>query len=119
MQDICGRCGRRLTSLRSRKLGFGEECWRRMRAAISALRAEVEGRKIGAFTPRQIDSAEELVADGGIAHLGDYRFEVISSDGTERYTATLLECTCPAGERGEECYHQVATMILQGDLQHA
>lgn len=116
MQDICRRCGRKLTSHRSRKLGFGEECWRRMRAAIAVLRFEVEYQKIGAFTSRQIDSAEELVADGGIAYLGDYSFETVSTDGSTRYKTSLFNCTCPAGERGEECYHQASVLIFESVL---
>lgn len=116
MQDICGRCGRKLTSVRSRKLGFGEMCWRRMRAVIVELRAEIEYQKIGAFTSRQIESAIELIEDGGIAYLGDFSFEVVSTDGDSRYTASLFDCTCPAGERGEECYHQAAVSIFEGAL---
>lgn len=116
MQDICRRCGRRLTSHRSRKLGFGEECWRRMRAAIAVLRSEIEDQKIGAFTPRQVESATELISDGGIAYVGDFSFQTVSTDGTARYTTSLFDCTCPAGERGEECYHQAAVLIFEAAL---
>lgn len=110
--DICKRCGRKLTSVRSRKLGFGEECWRRMRAAVAVLRLEAQENKIGAFRPHQIDSALELVVDGGIAHIGDYVFETVSSNGLERYATTLFECTCLSGERGESCYHQAAVLVF-------
>lgn len=116
MNEVCGRCGRRLTSARSRKLGFGEMCWRRMRAAVAELRAEVEAGKIGAFLPHQITSAQELIDDGGVAYVGDYSFVTISTDGTERYTTSIFDCTCPAGERGESCYHQAAVVILEAVL---
>lgn len=114
--DICGRCGRKLSSARSRKLGFGEECWRRMRAAVAALRLEVRENKIGAFKPHQIDSALELISDGGVAHIGDYVFETVSLDGLERYATTIFECTCPTGERGDSCYHQAAVLVFEAAL---
>lgn len=113
MSDVCGRCGRTLTGRRSRKLGFGEECWRRMRAVAAQLRAEHERELIGAFAEHQVDSALELIADGGIAHIGDYVFITISSDGLDRYTTTGYECSCPAGLRGDDCYHQAAALAFQ------
>lgn len=113
MSEVCGRCGRSLSSVRSRKLGFGEECWRKMRALIASLRAERERELIGAFADHQIDSALELIADGGIAHIGDYVFITVSTDGVDRYTTTGFECSCPAGLRGDDCYHQAAALVFQ------
>lgn len=85
-----------------------------MRAVIALLRAEHERELIGAFKPHQIDSAEELIELGGVVYADDYSFTVLSTDGLERYTASLFSCNCPAGERGEECYHQAAVVILEG-----
>lgn len=86
-----------------------------MRAVIALLRAEHERELIGAFKPHQIDSAEELIEVGGVVgHVGDDRFEMISTDGLALYTASLFSCNCPAGERGEECYHQAAVVIFEG-----
>lgn len=113
MSDVCGRCGRTLTGHRSRKLGFGEECWRKMRVAVASLRAERERELIGAFAEHQIDSALELIADGGIAYLGDYTFEVVSTSGQERYHTSGFDCTCPRGERGDDCYHQAAVIVFE------
>ena len=113
MSEVCRRCGRKLSSVRSRKLGFGEECWRKMRALITSLRAEREHELIGAFAEHQIDSALELIADGGIAHIGDYVFITVSTDGVDRYTTTGFECSCPAGLRGDDCYHQAAALVFQ------
>lgn len=116
MQDICGRCGRELRSLRSRKLGFGETCWRKMRAAVAVLRSEIDEQKIGAFTPKQIDSAEEIIEIGGVVHVGDDTFQMISTDGLALFTTTLFTCNCEAGERGTECYHQAAALIFSAAL---
>lgn len=113
MQDACRRCWRKLTSPRSRKLGFGEECWRRMRASAAAIRAEHERNLIRSFTERQVESALELITDGAIVHIGEDVFEVVSTDGTEHYRCTIFECTCPAGERDVNCYHQAAALVFQ------
>lgn len=114
MLDVCKRCGRKLSSHRSMKLGYGEECWRKMRAVAASIRNEHERGLIGAFTDRQIDSAVELITDGAIVHIGDDIFVAVSTDGAEQYCCTIFECTCPAGERDLNCYHQAAALVLQG-----
>ena len=113
MFTVCGRCARALRSSRSRKLGFGEECWRKMRATARVIRDEYR-RGLSSFTGRQVDAALELITDGGIVHIGDYTFTSVSTDGSEQYVCTGFECTCPAGERDVNCYHQLAAIVLQG-----
>lgn len=85
-----------------------------MRASATAIRAEYARGVSRAFTDQQVESALELITDGGIVHVGDDVFEVVSTDGTQRYLCTIFECTCPAGERDVNCYHQVASLVFQG-----
>lgn len=113
MSNVCGRCGRKLSSATSQARGYGEECWRKVRAAVVALHDERERGLIGAFGERQIDAAEETIELGAIVHVGDYTFEILSTDGLTLYTCTIFTCNCPAGERNESCYHQASAVLLQ------
>lgn len=83
-----------------------------MRATARVIRDE-HTRGLTSFTGRQIDAALEVIADGGIVHVGGYTFEVVSTDGSEHYLCTGFECTCAAGERDVSCYHQLAALVLQ------
>lgn len=85
-----------------------------MRVVAAEVRDEYARGLIGAFTDRQVDSAEEAIELGAAVHIGNFRFEVLSTDGSTLYTSTIFTCTCPAGERNENCYHQVVAAILQG-----
>lgn len=113
MSSMCGRCGRKLSSVKSQARGYGEECWRKVRATAANLYDERERGLIGAFTERQIDSAVEAVELGAIVHTGNYTFQILSTDGYALYTTTIFTCNCPAGERNESCYHQASAVLLQ------
>jgi Family of unknown function (DUF6011) len=100
-------CGRKLSSPVSRSRGYGHGCWRKLRAVRTAARvvlAEV-------YTPQQLDKADELIEDGALVPTGiDGMFLAVSSDGTEYYTTTTYECSCPASKPC--CHNAAATMAL-------
>jgi hypothetical protein len=111
--SVCLRCGRHITSARSKRLGYGEECWRKMRALVAAIREAVDTTP-HEFTERQIESAVELIEDRGIVHINNYVFEAVSTDGTTTYLTAPDECMCPAGEAERACYHMLASIIFMG-----
>lgn len=104
MTDTCGRCGRKITSSRSRKLGYGQECWTKIRAAVALVRND--------YTARQIEQARELIADRGIVHLRRNVFLTVSTDGTEIHRTAPQACNCIAGLRSIHCYHTAAVKML-------
>ncbi|MEU6520463.1 DUF6011 domain-containing protein [Streptomyces sp. NPDC046978] len=99
----CLRCGRTLTSTKSRATGYGPTCARRIRRST----AEVIDYKA-----HQIASARELTEDGAIIPLKSVVFIAVSTDGTETYKTAPTACTCPAGLKGSRCYHQLAARML-------
>lgn len=113
MSNVCGRCGRKLSSLESQARGYGETCWRKVNATAAVLYGERKRGLIGAFGERQIDAAVETVELGAIVHVGDDKFVILSTDGLTLYTSTIFTCNCPAGERNESCYHQASAVLLQ------
>lgn len=100
-QTKCGRCGRVLTSAASIKRGFGPGCSTLLRRQA---RAE--------YRAHQVESAGELIADGGIAHLRNAVYLTVSTDGTRYHRSTASHCTCEAGIRGGRCYHSAAVRMI-------
>lgn len=101
----CLRCGRRLTSAKSIATGYGPTCGAKIRKAAAGL----DGIK-----PRQIDRAQELIEQGGIAPVRGRRiFRAVSNDGTRTYLTAPQACTCAAGLKGRHlCFHRIAAIIL-------
>ncbi|NUS22690.1 MAG: hypothetical protein HOV92_00475 [Streptomyces sp.] len=99
----CLRCGRTLTSAKSRALGYGAKCAAKVRnAAVDA----------SDYKAHQIASARELIEDGAIIPLRSVVFVTVSTDGTETYKTAPTTCSCPAGLKGSRCYHQLAARML-------
>lgn len=100
----CKRCGRKLTSAKSKALGFGPTC-----AKIDAFE-----RSLREFKPFQIAKAIELVREGAIQpslkRSGFYT--VVSEDGDRTYLSHACGCTCPAGVKDRACYHRAAAIAL-------
>jgi hypothetical protein len=102
----CKRCGRTLTDPKSVAAKLGPVCAKK-RAAASVV--------IAKHQPAQVDKAIELIGDAGILPVATVRtgvFSVVSSNGVDRYTTTLTQCTCPAGTHGRTCYHRVAAELM-------
>jgi hypothetical protein len=100
---------------------------RRFRSAAALLAAGPDGRTCAAklrivraaarvalaevFTPEQLDKADEIFEDGALVPTGiDGLFLTVSSDGSEYYTTTTYECSCPASKPC--CHNAAATMAL-------
>jgi hypothetical protein len=100
----CTRCGRKLTSASSRARSTGRTCERKVRAALAYIGAS--------FTPRQIEAATELIADGGLVVGPNYSCLAVSSDGLSTYVVDVAAatCTCQAGQHGRPCYHLAAAV---------
>lgn len=102
----CGRCRSLLTSPRSVARGYGDHCWRLERQDRAAAAA---GFKVTA-----VQKARQLIADGAIVAVRGRRvFQVVSSNGVDRYLSAPQTCNCPAGLRGRHaCYHSAAATLL-------
>lgn len=102
----CRRCHRVLRSADSIARGYGRTCQAKVRAAA----------KTSTHKPAQVDKAVELIADGGLVLVRRRRtpvFQVVASNGTDRYLTAPNACTCKAGLRGVSvCYHRVAAQIV-------
>lgn len=102
----CHRCGRKLTSATSSARGYGRVCATKVREAAKVV-------NLSEYKAAQIESAQELIADGAILPLRGRIYLAVSSDGlTTHRTATTGQCTCPAGLKGRRCYHVAAAQIL-------
>lgn len=102
-QPRCLHCHRVLRSAKSIALGYGPTCARKIR------RAAVD---LSDYKSHQIDSARELIEDGGIIPLRSVVFLVVSTDGTEIHRTAPTGCNCKAGLKGTRCYHQLAARML-------
>ncbi|MBO3751550.1 SWIM zinc finger family protein [Streptosporangiaceae bacterium NEAU-GS5] len=61
----------------------------------------------------QMDKASELIEQGGlVATTRPGVWTAVSSDGTTTYLVMAGTCTCPAGQRGRDCYHRAAVAIV-------
>ena len=100
MPTTCRRCHRTLRKSRD----IGPTCARREAAEH-------------AYRPAQVEKAHEVLDDHGIAATpirtarGRRVFVVVSSDGSDRYFATVAACKCFAGLKGRRCYHQLAVRL--------
>ncbi|MGW4525170.1 DUF6011 domain-containing protein [Amycolatopsis sp. NPDC004378] len=103
----CKRCGRTLRSLDSIARGMGRTCARKARQEAAARLV------LANYSPVQVEKVRELLADGGIARVDRHTFEVVASNGTDRYAVdtTHASCTCPAGQNGRQCYHLAAATL--------
>lgn len=101
----CARCNRPLR----KTTGLGPVCARRTRAEQQ-------------YKPAQIDKARELAAERGVVDTGIRTqrgrrvFQVVASNGTDRYFTTAAACTCPRGLKGnattaKPCYHTLAVVL--------
>lgn len=72
-----------------------------------------------AYSPTQTDKAYEAIQDGAVLPLDGHLFVVVSSNGNGRYLVNteLGTCTCPAGENGRPCYHQLAAEMMQVEVE--
>lgn len=102
----CTRCHRVLRSADSIARGYGRTCGARIAAAA----------KTAAHKPAQVEKAVELIADGGLVLVRRRRtpvFQVVASNGVDRYLTAAQACTCKAGLRGvSTCYHRIAAQIV-------
>jgi hypothetical protein len=100
----CRRCHAILSA--SNTKGIGPVCARKERQENAA--------KTAGFKAAAIDKARQLIADKAILPLRGRRvFQVISSNGTDRYLTSPQACNCPAGLKGRfACYHRAAAVIL-------
>lgn len=102
----CRRCRATLRSARSVARGIGPVCEREERREAAA--------KSAGFKPAAIEKARQLIADKGIVPLRGRRvFQVVASNGTNRYLTAPHTCNCPAGLKSRHvCYHRVAATML-------
>jgi Family of unknown function (DUF6011) len=101
----CRRCHALLRSARSVARGYGDRCWTLRRQEDAALSA---GFKLAA-----IDKARQLIADRAIVRLRANVFQVVSSNGVDRYLTAPETCNCPAGLKARHaCYHRAAATML-------
>lgn len=102
----CTRCHATLTSPRSVARRLGPTCARLARQEAAAIAA--------GFKPQAIEKARQLIADHGIVPVRGRRvFQVVASNGTDRYLTSPQACNCAAGLRGRyACYHRAAAAIL-------
>jgi hypothetical protein len=102
----CTRCHATLRSEASIARGMGAHCAR--------LHRQEQAVKNAGFKPAMIAAAREIIADGAIAPIRGRRvFEVVSSNGIDRYLTAPEACNCPAGLKSRyACYHRAAATIL-------
>lgn len=101
----CKRCGRHLTATLSIARGFGPTCWSKISAAFAQALTE--------HKQHQVAKAIELIEVAGIITLRRRTFQVVASNGIDRYLTAPESCTCPAGTRGiHTCYHRIAAQVL-------
>jgi hypothetical protein len=71
------------------------------------------GTTIATATTTLLDKAQALIASGGLAATnqpGVYR--ATSSNGKDAYICSAQGlCYCPAGQRGNGCYHVLAAQV--------
>ena len=101
----CRRCRATLTSTRSVTQGIGPVCHRNEKREHAA--------KAAGFNAQAISKAKALIAENAIVRMRGRFFQVISSNGVDRYLTAPETCNCPAGLRGKYgCYHRAAATML-------
>jgi hypothetical protein len=100
----CLRCGRTLRN--TTPDGYGPKCRIKVRNAARA-------KTIAAFKPATVTKAQELIEQGGLIPLRGRVFQVIASNGVDRYLTHPAACNCPAGLKARHaCYHRAAAAIV-------
>ncbi len=102
----CRRCRATLTAKRSVQRGIGDRCLR--------LERQEQAAQAAGFKASAIEKARQLIADHGIVPVRGRRvFQVVASNGTDRYLTAPSTCNCPAGLKGRfACYHRAAAVML-------
>lgn len=102
----CRRCRAALRSAKSVAAGIGPVCARIERREAAA--------RIAGFKAEMIEKAKALIAEKAIVPIRGRRvFQVVSSNGVDRYLTAPEVCNCPAGLRGRYgCYHRAAAVML-------
>jgi hypothetical protein len=101
----CRRCRATLRSAKSVAKGIGPVCARNEKREQAAQAA--------GFKQATIDKAKALIAERAIIRMRGRFFQVISSNGIDRYLTAPTTCNCPAGLKGRHaCYHRAAATML-------
>jgi hypothetical protein len=102
----CRRCHATLKSARSVARGIGPVCERNERRERAAQAA--------GFKAQAIEKAKALIAEKAIVPVRGRRvFQVVASNGIDRYFTAPQSCNCPAGIKGKfACYHRAAATML-------
>lgn len=102
----CRHCHAILRSARSIAKGIGPVCERNERREKAALAA--------GFKAQAVEKAKALIAERAILPIRGRRvFQVVASNGTDRYLTAPQACNCAAGLRGKYgCYHRAAAVML-------
>lgn len=101
----CRRCHATLTHTRSVQQGIGPVCHRNERREQAAQEA--------GFNTQAITKAKALIAERAIIRMRGRFFQVISSNGVDKYLTAPECCNCPAGLKGRHgCYHRAAATML-------
>jgi Family of unknown function (DUF6011) len=99
----CLSCGRPIRSAESIAAGRGSGC----RAKIRRAQREAD---LSAWTDAQVESARELIEDGGIVPTAKPGvFRTVSTRGDAVYMTSAHWCGCPAKK---ECYHRAGVVIV-------
>ncbi len=105
----CLRCGRELRSVAALARGYGEGCWRKVRAAERTA-------DLSAWTPAQIAEAEQAIEDGAVVpSTREGVYHVVSVDGSEVHLVHRDGCSCTAGLKTHHprpCWHRCAVAII-------
>lgn len=96
----CKRCGRTLTSKKSRATGYGPTC------------AKIVRSDTADYTPEQTAKALRLVQGGGVRRIPSKYFRLFEVDGTyTTYETDGIDCTCQGAREHGTCYHVEAVRI--------
>lgn len=102
----CTRCHATLRSAKSIARGMGAHC--------AKLTRQEQAIQTAGFKANAVDKARQLIADKAILPLRGRRvFQVVASNGIDRYLTSPQACNCAAGLKGRyACYHRAAAVIL-------
>lgn len=102
----CRRCHATLRAAKSVQAGIGTHCAREERREQALATA--------GFKAAAIEKARQLIADQAIVPVRGRRvFQVVASNGVDRYLTSPQACNCAAGLKGRyACYHRAAAVIL-------
>lgn len=96
----CKRCGRPLTSKKSRAAEYGPTCARIVRAETAD------------YSPEQTAKAFRLVTGGGVTRIPSRNYRLYAVQGTYgTYQTDGIDCTCAGAREHGTCYHVEAVRI--------